>query len=140
RSARSTLIQVARVDIPDEAVGTTTTNISNESIQEFQVSRSTLDPSTDLTSSGAINIVTRTGGNQFPGSGFGFFRNESYASDLRLDKNVPTTEKPAFERQDFGGRLGGYILKDRLFWHLEGERTRQNGQQFTSVAPFPQFT
>jgi hypothetical protein len=104
------------------------------------VSRSTLDPSTDLTSSGAINIVTRAGGNQFHGSGFGFFRNESYASDLRLNKTVPTTEKPSFERQDFGGRLGGYIIKDRLFWHVEGERTRQNGQQFTSITPFPKFT
>src|SRR5262249_20788389 len=109
RSGRSTRIQVDGVDITDESVGTTTTNISNEAIQEFQVIRSTHDPSTDLTSSGAINIVTRTGGNQFHGSGFGFFRNESYASDLRLDKTTPTTEKPSFERQDFGGRLGGYI-------------------------------
>src|SRR5215468_189161 len=140
RMGRSTRIQVDGVDITDETVGTTTTNVTNESIQEFQVSRSSLDPSADLTSSGAINIVTRSGGNQFHGSGFGFFRNESYASDLRLDKTQPTTEKPPFERQNFGGRLGGYILKDRLFWHMEGERTRQNGQQFTDVTPFPKFT
>jgi hypothetical protein len=138
RMGRSTRIQVDGVDITDENVGTTTTNISNESIQEFQVSRSTLDPSTDLTSSGAINIVTRTGSNQFHGSGFSLFRNESYAADLRTDKTTP--DKPSFERQNFGGGLGGYIIKDRLFWHLEGERNRQNGQQFTAVAPFPQFT
>jgi hypothetical protein len=139
RMGRSTRIQVDGVDITDENVGTTTTNISNESIQEFQVSRSTLDPSTDLTSSGAISIVTRTGSNQFHGSGFSFFRNESYASDLRLGP-ASGSEKPPFERQNFGGGLGGYILKDRLFWHMEGERTRQNGQQFTAVAPFPKFT
>src|SRR5262249_16720580 len=113
---------------------------SNESIQEFQVSRSSLDPSTDLTSSGAINIITRSGGNQFHGSGFSFFRNESYAADLRVDKTQPTTDKPSFERQNFGGNFGGYFIKDRLFWHIEGERNRQNGQQFTSVAAFPQFT
>lgn len=140
RTGRSTRIQVDGVDITDENVGTTTTNITNESIQEFQVSRSSLDPSTDLTSSGAISIVTRAGSNQFHGSGFGLFRNESYAADLRLDKTKPATEKPPFERQNFGGRLGGYILKDRLFWHMEGERVRQNGQQFTDVKPFPQFT
>jgi hypothetical protein len=139
RMGRSTRIQVDGVDITDENVGTTTTNISNESIQEFQVSRSTLDPSTDLTSSGAINIVTRSGGNQFHGSGFSLFRNEPYAADLRL--GPPTgSEKPSFERQNFGGNLGGFIVKDRLFWHLEGERNRQNGQQFTSVPAFPQFT
>ncbi|HEY7182766.1 MAG TPA: carboxypeptidase regulatory-like domain-containing protein, partial [Blastocatellia bacterium] len=140
RMGRSTRIQVDGVDITDENVGTTTTNLSNESIQEFQVSRSSLDPSTDLTSSGAINIVTRSGGNQFHGSGFGFFRNESYAADLREDKTQPTTQKPSFERQNFGGGLGGYIIKDRLFWHIEGERNRQNGQQFTSTPAFPDFT
>ncbi|HEY6404182.1 MAG TPA: TonB-dependent receptor [Blastocatellia bacterium] len=140
RQGRSTRIQVDGVDITDENVGTTTTNLSNESIQEFQVSRSSLDPSTDLTSSGAINIVTRSGGNQFHGSGFSFFRNESYASDLRVDKTQPTTEKPSFERQNFGGGLGGYFIKDRLFWHIEGERNRQNGQQFTLVPAFPTFT
>src|SRR5499426_2517606 len=139
RMGRSTRIQVDGVDITDENVGTTTTNISNESIQEFQVSRSTLDPCTDLTSSGAISIVTRSGSNQFHGSGFSFFRNESYAADLRLGP-TPGTEKPSFERKNFGGGLGGYIIKDRLFWHMEGERTRQNGQQFTAVTPFPQFT
>jgi hypothetical protein len=137
RQGRSTRIQVDGVDITDENVGTTTTNLSNESIQEFQVSRSTLDPSTDLTSSGAISIVTRSGSNQFHGSGFSFFRNESYAADLRTDK---TGDKPPFERQNFGGGLGGYIIKDRLFWHIEGERNRQNGQQFTSTPAFPQFT
>jgi hypothetical protein len=64
RSGRSTRIQVDGVDITDETVGTTTTNISNETIQEFQVSRSSLDASTDVTSSGAVNIVTRSGSNR----------------------------------------------------------------------------
>src|SRR5215510_15333181 len=138
RMGRSTRIQVDGVDITDETVGTTTTNISNETIQEFQVSRSTLDASTDLTSSGSINIVTKSGTNSLHGAGFSFFRNESYAADLRLGP-TPGTEKPSFERQNFGGGLGGYIIKDRLFWHLEGERTRQNGQQFTSVPNFNGF-
>ncbi len=140
RSGRSTRIQIDGVDITDENVGTTTTNISNESIQEFQVSRSTLDASTDLTTSGAINIVSRSGSNQFHGSGFGLFRDAAYAADLRLDKTTPTTEKPPYERQLFGGRMGGYLIKDKLFWHAEVERNRQNGQQFTAVAAFPQFT
>src|ERR1044072_7216555 len=140
RSGRSTRIQVDGVDITDETVGTTTTNLSNETIQEFQVSRSTLDASTDLTSSGAINIVTRSGGNEFHGSGFGFFRDERYAADLRLDKTKPTTAKPAFDRQILGGRMGGYLVKNKFFWHVEFENNNQDGQQFTSVTNFPQFT
>jgi hypothetical protein len=140
RSGRSTRIQVDGVDITDETVGTTTTNISNEAIQEFQISRSTLDPSTDITSSGAVNIVTRSGGNEYHGSGFGFFRDERFSSDLRLDKTKPTTEKPPFDRQILGGRIGGFLIKDKLFWHGEFENNNQDGQQFTSVPLFPQFT
>ncbi|HKY29993.1 MAG TPA: TonB-dependent receptor, partial [Pyrinomonadaceae bacterium] len=140
RSGRSTRIQVDGVDITDETVGTTTTNISNETIQEFQVSRSTLDASTDLTSSGAINIVTRSGSNEFHGAGFGFFRDERYSADLRLNKTSPTTAKPPFDRQILGGRAGGYVVKNKLFWHAEFENNNQDGQQFTAVPNFTQFT
>jgi Carboxypeptidase regulatory-like domain/TonB dependent receptor len=140
RSGRSTRIQVDGVDITDETVGTTTTNLSNETIQEFQVSRSTLDPSTDLTSSGSINIVTRSGSNEFHGGGFGFFRGQDYAADLRLDKTKPTTAKPSFSRKILGVGGGGYLIKNKLFWHVEFEHNNQKGQQFTSIPSFPQFT
>src|SRR4030095_4435174 len=128
------------VDITDETVGTTTANISNETIQEFQVSRSTLDASADLTSSGAVNIVTRSGSNSIHGAGFGFFRNEKLGADIRLNKLVPTTEKPKFDREIFGGRAGGFFLKDRWFLHVEYEQNNQDGQQFTNISAFPQFT
>jgi hypothetical protein len=140
RSGRSTRIQVDGVDITDETVGTTTTNLSNESIQEFQISRSTLDASTDLTSSGAINIVTRSGSNEFHGSGFGFFRDEAWAADLRLDKTKPTTAKPSFSRKTLGASGGGYLIKNKIFWHAEFEHQGQQSQQFTSVTSFPTFT
>ena len=139
RSGRSTRIQVDGVDITDETVGTTTTNVSNESIQEFQISRSSLDPSTDLTSSGAVNIVTRSGSNQIHGSGFGFFRDESYAADLRLTRE-PGTPKPSFDRQQMGGRAGGFFIKDKLFWHVEYENNNQDGQQLSEVPNFPKFS
>jgi hypothetical protein len=138
RSGRSTRIQVDGVDITDETVGTTTANISNETIQEFQVSRSTLDASADLTSSGAINIVTRSGSNAIHGSGFSFFRDESFASDIRLGA-PPNSPKPPFDRQQGGGGAGGYFIKDKWFWHVEYEQNNQDGQQVTSIPAFPQF-
>src|SRR5262245_1174584 len=139
RSGRSTRIQVDGVGITDETVGTTTANVSNETIQEFQVSRSTLDASTDLTSSGAVNIVTRSGGNAIHGSGFAFFRDESFSSDIRTDKTAPSSKKPPFDRQQVGGRAGGYFIKDKWFWHAEYEHNNQDGQQFTAIPAFPQF-
>jgi len=93
RSGRSTRIQVDGVDITDETVGTTTTNLSNESIQEFGISQSSLDVSTDLTSSGGVNIITKSGTNVIHGSGFGFFRDAGYAADQRLDKTVPQRKR-----------------------------------------------
>src|SRR5262245_13010676 len=140
RSGRSTRSQLDGDDITDDTGGTTTANISNETIQEFQVSRSSLDVSTDLTSSGAVNIVTKSGTNSLHGAGFGFFRDEKFASDLRLNKSSPTAEKPKYDRQIFGGRAGSYFIKDKWFWHVEYEQNNQDGQQFTSVGVFPKYT
>src|SRR5256886_7587350 len=110
RSGRSTRIQVDGVDITDETVGTTVANISNESIQEFSISQSSLDASTDLTSTGSVNIVTKSGTNSLHGSGFGFFRDSEYAADQRLTKSGP---KPPSSRRNYGGRRGGPHFYER---------------------------
>lgn len=137
RSGRSTRIQIDGVDITDETVGTTVANISNESIQEFSISQSSLDPSTDLTSTGSVNIVTKSGTNALHGSGFGFFRDSDYAADQRLSKVGP---KPPSSRRNYGGRLGGPLVKDHLFWALDYEKLQQDDQRVTNVPEFPQFT
>jgi len=137
RSGRSTRIQVDGVDITDETVGTTVANISNESIQEFSISQSSLDASTDLTSTGSVNIVTKSGTNSLHGSGFGFFRDSEYAADQRLTKSGP---KPPSSRRNYGGRLGGPIFKNRIFWNLDYEKLQQADQRVTNVPEFPQFT
>src|SRR5258708_6945109 len=64
RFGRTARIAVDGVDISDETVGTTTQNIPASAIQEFQISQSSLDLSTELTSSGAVNVTTRSGSNQ----------------------------------------------------------------------------
>jgi Carboxypeptidase regulatory-like domain len=137
RSGRSTRIQVDGVDITDETVGTTVANISNESIQEFSISQSSLDPSTDLTSTGSVNIVTKSGTNSLHGSGFGFFRDSAYAADQRLTKVGP---KPPSSRRNYGGRLGGPLIKNHLFWALDYEKLQQDDQRVTNIPEFPQFT
>ena len=137
RSGRVTRIQVDGVDITDETVGTTVANISNESIQEFTISQSSLDASTDVTSSGSVNIVSRSGGNDIHGSGFVFWRDEAFAADPRLAKSG---SKPPFDREQGGFRLGGPFVRNRWFWHVEGEKTNQDGQRITNVPEFPAFT
>jgi hypothetical protein len=134
RSGRSTRIEVDGVDVTDDTVGTTTTNLSEESIQEFQVAQSMLDPANGVTSSGAVNIITRAGGNQYHGSGFYQYRNNSMSASIN-------GSNAHFDRSIVGFRVGGPILKDRLFWFLNYEHTLQHGSTLAQAqAPFTQFS
>jgi Carboxypeptidase regulatory-like domain len=127
RFGRTARIEVDGVDISDETVGTTTQNIPASAIQEFQISQSSLDLSTELTSSGAVNVTTRSGSNQTHGEGFGLFRGNQVAAAL------PGQTPPPFQREQFGGNVGGAIIKDKLFWFADAERTKQD---LTAAEPF----
>ena len=70
------------VDVSDETAGTTTQNIPASAIQEFQLDQSMLDLSTGLTSSGAVNVITRSGSQQIHGAAFGVFRGDQGAAKL----------------------------------------------------------
>jgi len=127
RYGRATRIELDGADISDEIVGATTQNISATAIQEFQLAQSSLDLSSELTSSGAVNIVTRSGGNQIHGEGFGLFRGNQIAASL------PGLPSPTFQREQFGGSVGGALIKDRLFLFIDGERSKQD---LTAAQPF----
>ena len=118
RYGRTTRIELDGIDISDETVGTTTQNIPQSAIQEFQVSQSTLDLSTGITSSGAVNVTTESGSNDLHGGGFYNFRSDDTAAKIRT--GVP------FQRNQFGGRLGGPIVSDKLFFFVDAERTKQD--------------
>lgn len=145
RFGRTTRTEVDGVDISDETVGTTTLNVPASAIREFNLSQSTLDLSTELTSSGAVNISTLSGGNALHGEGFGLFRGNEIAAAL------PGITTPSFHREQFGGRAGGAITKDRLFWFLDAERSTQDliaaepfvppfsGLNTTLTQPFREF-
>lgn len=120
RFGRTARIEMDGVDISDETVGTTTQNVPASAIQEFQLAQSTMDLSTELTSSGAVSITTRSGSNEVHGQGFGLFRGNQIAAAL------PGVTPPPFQREQFGGRIGGALIKDKLFWFLDAERSKQS--------------
>jgi hypothetical protein len=131
RFGRTARIEVDGVDISDETVGTTTQNIPEGAIQEFNLSQSNLDLSSELTSSGAVNVVTRSGNNEWHGEAFYLFRDHS------MDARLPGGVDAPFQRNQFGGRLGGPIVRNKLFFFLDAERTKQN--QFADVISGEQF-
>jgi hypothetical protein len=120
RFGRTARIEVDGVDISDETVGTTTQNIPQSAIQEFQTGQSMLDLSTELTSSGSVNVVTKSGTNSLHGEAFYFFRDQS------LDANLPAASNNPFQRNQYGGDLGGPIIKDKVFFYIDGEHNKQD--------------
>ena len=134
RFGRTARIEVDGVDVSDETVGTTTEDIPEGAIQEFQVSQSSLDMSTELTSSGAVNVTTKSGTNGLHGQAFGQFRDSSLGASLP----VPTGFKAPYQRSQYGANLGGPIIKNKLFFFADGERTKQDTQVPVPISsPFP---
>jgi Carboxypeptidase regulatory-like domain len=137
RFGRATRIEVDGIDLSDEIFGSTTTNIAASAIQEFQLSQSSYDLSTELTTSGAVNMTTRSGTNAIHGEAFDFFRDSAVAAALPAP---PGLSEP-FQRSQCGARLGGPILKDKFFYFLDAEHTLQHEQAPVLVAaPFQQYS
>jgi len=120
RFGRTARIEVDGLDISDETVGTTTQNVPEGAIQEFQIQQSSLDLSTELTSSGSVNITTKSGTNSFHGEGYYYFR------DQALNANLPGASSNYFQRNQFGGNFGGAIIKNKLFFFMDAEHTKQD--------------
>ena len=120
RFGRTARIEVDGVDVSDENVGTTTQNIPMGAIQEYSLQQSSLDLSTELTSSGSVSITTKSGTNGLHGEGFYYFRDQS------LNANLPGASNNPFQRNHFGGSLGGPIIKDKLFFFFDAERIKQD--------------
>jgi hypothetical protein len=135
RFGRTARIEVDGVDVSDETVGTTTEDIPASSIQEFSLAQSNLDLSNELTSSGAVNVVTKSGTNAYHGEAFGLFRDHGVGSaSLPHAAGLPS---PYFQRNQEGASLGGPVLKDKLFFFGDGERTLQHlGAPVLESPPF----
>src|SRR5215510_12597983 len=146
RGGTGTRVQFDGIDVTDETVGTTTANLSDDAIREFQLSRSSFDLSTSLSTSGAINVVTKSGSNQVHGGAFFFGQNQDTAalnsSTRDLDANGKDKGNPPFHRDQVGFNAGGPFIKDKLFWFGSWERFYQ-ADAFTtdpaSVTAFPQL-
>jgi len=132
RFGRTARIEVDGVDTSDETVGTVTQNLPLGAVQESSLQQSMLDLSTGLTSSGSVNVSTRSGTNHLHGDAFYFFRDQS------VNAALPGGSTNPFQRNQFGGGLGGPILKDKLFFYVDAERTKQD--LLDPVLPSAPFT
>ena len=127
------LYLVDGVTITDEYYNNMVLNPSIDSIQEFSVNQTSYNAEFGGKSGGVINVITKSGSNQFHGSLFEFVRNDVF--NARNFFSSPTQASPPFKQNQFGGSLGGPIQQDKTFFFVnyEGQRTHQTLTQLFTV-------
>ncbi|MGH9544354.1 MAG: carboxypeptidase regulatory-like domain-containing protein [Terriglobales bacterium] len=115
-------------------LGTTHNLVSIDDMQEFKLQTSTYSAAYGRAVGGQLEIVTRSGTNQYHGSVFDYFRNEALDANDWFS-NFYGQPRPAHRQNDFGGYFGGPILKNRTFFFFsyEGLRLLQPSPFETSV-------
>src|SRR5260370_31224231 len=102
------------------------------------------DLSTGITGSGAVNVVTRGGTNDFHGSAFYFYRDHNLSAYPYLARD-PNNKNPFFQRQQPGFQIGGPIVNSKLFFFPSHEHNKQTSVNhpvptnppFSTVGPNP---
>ena len=120
--------------------GSKINTVSVEAIQEFKTSSSVLSAEYGRATSGVVNVTTKSGTNQLHGTLFEFFRNDKMDANSFFS-NLSSLPKPALRWNQYGGNLGGPVLKDKLFFftNYEGATVRQ-ADQVTGNVPTPLLT
>jgi hypothetical protein len=113
-----------------------------DAIQEFKVQTGQYDASFGRNAGANVNVVTKSGGNQFHGNAFEFFRNDALNAN-EFFRNANKQKKGALKQNQFGFTLGGPIVKDKLLFFTSYQGMRQiNGVGGGGTSSFfsPAFT
>ena len=116
------------VDNKDNTVGGAVMQLPLEAVQEFQISTQRFSAENGRSQGAAINMITKSGSNQYHGSVFGYFRNSALDTDQQVPNGDGTSspQNPDYSRQFFGGSVGGPLKKDKLFAFFAIERQRES--------------
>lgn len=96
-------------------------NFAMDSIREFKVTTSNFKAEYGLATGGLVTVVSKSGTNQLAGSAFWFFRDKAITA-----KEYFQTERPPFKRHQYGGSIGGPIVKDKTHYFFAYERTDED--------------
>jgi outer membrane receptor protein involved in Fe transport len=140
-TGRNLNITIDGGDNKDNAVGGILQNFSMEGIQEFALSTQRFSAANGRSGGALLSVVSKSGTNELHGSVFGFFRDDKLNANApkllaeanpTLFPNPADAVKPPFSRQQFGGSIGGPIVKNKAFFFGTIERTRERGN---SIVP-----
>lgn len=107
---------------------------SQEAVQEFQVDANAYSAEFGRAGSGAVNVVTKSGANEFHGSLFWYFRDRALNATDMISRNIGQTKQP-FHAHQFGGALGGPLVHNKLFFfaNFDGQRRAEQNPTFLNL-------
>jgi hypothetical protein len=111
-------------DNTDDTIGGALQNFNLEAVQEFTIQTQSYKAEYGRSSGGVLTVVTKTGTNEFAGSAYGFYREDSLNSITEAER-LGSGEKAAYERKQYGGSLGGPIIRDRAHFFATYEETKR---------------
>ncbi|HEY2797271.1 MAG TPA: TonB-dependent receptor, partial [Thermoanaerobaculia bacterium] len=127
---------------------------SQEFIEEVQVKSSGYEAEYGRSTGGVINVITKSGGNDFHGDAFGYFNTKGLTADYKGASNIQfnadqsnftnsgtdaeyVVDRSQQDRQDYGADLGGYMMKDHLWFFGAYNRVTYNNSQVISAGAEP---
>lgn len=127
--ARSNLVNVDGTDATDNSVNGVRSTVSQEAVQEFQIITNNYAAEYGRASGGVVNIITRSGSNEFHGDVFGYVRNRNF----QAVNPFSTVSNPAYTRVQAGAAFGGPIKKDKTYYYFSYEVTRRHETGFSAI-------
>jgi hypothetical protein len=127
--ARSNLVNVDGADATDNSTNGVRSTVSQEAVQEFQIITNNYAAEYGRASGGVVNIITRSGSNEFHGDVYGYLRNRKF----QAVNPFSTTSNPAYTRVQAGTAFGGALKKDKTFYYISYETTRRHETGFSSI-------
>ena len=126
---RANLVNVDGADATDNSINGVRSTVSQEAVQEFQIITNSYAAEYGRASGGVVNIVTRSGANDFHGDVFGYLRNRAF----QAVNPFSTVSDPAYTRVQAGAAFGGALKKDKTFYYFAYELTRRHETGFSSI-------
>jgi Carboxypeptidase regulatory-like domain len=127
--ARSNLVNVDGADATDNSINGVRSTVSQEAVQEFQIITNNYAAEYGRAAGGVVNIITRSGSNEFHGDVFGYLRNRNF----QAVNPFSTVPDPAYTRVQAGAAFGGAIKKDKTYYFFSYEITRRHETGFSSI-------